>query len=138
MAFLELGNQEAAISSIFYCGTWPLARTPVLPDGLTANRGDNIETYHHASKNLCLNPPFLCNFTESPVSRWPATRNSAYWYPVWLAYPAGMLEGSRLLDAPAAAIFRRSKPLRSAGNRISGVVTSTPPGFPGDILSSPG
>src|SRR5262249_18342520 len=33
-------------------------------------------------------------------SRWPATREiESYWYPVWLAYPAGMLEGSRLLDA---------------------------------------
>jgi hopanoid biosynthesis associated radical SAM protein HpnJ len=24
----------------------------------------------------------------------------SYWYPVWLTYPAGLLEGSRLLDAP--------------------------------------
>ena len=24
----------------------------------------------------------------------------SYWYPVWLTYPAGLLEGSRVLDAP--------------------------------------
>ena len=31
----------------------------------------------------------------------PATREiESYWYPVWLSYPAGMLAGSRLLDAP--------------------------------------
>ena len=31
----------------------------------------------------------------------PATREiESYWYPVWLTYPAGMLEGSRLVDAP--------------------------------------
>ena len=30
----------------------------------------------------------------------PATREiESYWYPVWLTYPAGMLEGSRLVDA---------------------------------------
>jgi hypothetical protein len=33
-------------------------------------------------------------------SRWPATREiESYWYPIWLAYPAGLLEDSRLLDA---------------------------------------
>jgi len=28
------------------------------------------------------------------AGRWPATREiESYWYPVWLTYPAGMLEG---------------------------------------------
>src|SRR2546422_2291276 len=51
-------------------------------------------------KTLFLNPPSFENFDGGAGSRWPATREiESYWYPVWLAYPAGMLVGSRLLDA---------------------------------------
>ncbi len=52
-------------------------------------------------KTLLMNPPSFERFDGGAGSRWPATREiESYWYPVWLAYPAGMLEGSRLLDAP--------------------------------------
>src|SRR5580704_6406101 len=52
-------------------------------------------------KTLFLNPPSYEKFDGGASSRWPATREiESYWYPVWLTYPAGMLEGSRLLDAP--------------------------------------
>jgi hopanoid biosynthesis associated radical SAM protein HpnJ len=51
-------------------------------------------------KTLLLNPPSFENFDGGASSRWPATREiESYWYPVWLAYPAGLIEGSRLLDA---------------------------------------
>src|ERR1700722_16288586 len=52
-------------------------------------------------KTLLLNPPSFEKFDGGASSRWPATREiESYWYPVWLAYPAGMLPGSRLLDGP--------------------------------------
>ena len=52
-------------------------------------------------KTLFLNPPSFENYDGGASSRWPATREiEAYWYTVWLAYTAGMLEGSRMLDAP--------------------------------------
>ena len=52
-------------------------------------------------KTLFLNPPSFEKFDGGASSRWPATREiESYWYPVWLTYPAGMLEGSRLVDAP--------------------------------------
>ena len=52
-------------------------------------------------KTLFLNPPSFEKFDGGASSRWPATREiESYWYPVWLAYPAGMLEEARLLDAP--------------------------------------
>src|SRR5574340_906591 len=52
-------------------------------------------------KTLLLNPPSFEQFDGGASSRWPATREiESYWYPVWLTYPAGMLPGSRLLDAP--------------------------------------
>src|SRR5580698_1934949 len=52
-------------------------------------------------KTLLLNPPSFEKCDGGASSRWPATREiESYWYPVWLTYPAGMLEGSRLIDAP--------------------------------------
>src|SRR6204780_4510905 len=52
-------------------------------------------------KTLLLNPPSFEKFDGGAGSRWPATREiESYWYPVWLAYSAGMLPGSRLLDGP--------------------------------------
>jgi len=61
----------------------------------------SIEGSYYALKTLFLNPPSFENFDGGASSRWPATREiESYWYPVWLAYPAGMLEGSKLLDAP--------------------------------------
>src|SRR6266852_4154614 len=56
-------------------------------------------------KTLLLNPPSFENFDGGASSRWPATREiESYWYPVWLTYPAGMIPGSRLLDASPAKI----------------------------------
>jgi hopanoid biosynthesis associated radical SAM protein HpnJ len=52
-------------------------------------------------KTLLLNPPSFENFDGGAGSRWPASREiQSFWYPVWLSYPAGLLPGSRLLDAP--------------------------------------
>ena len=51
-------------------------------------------------KTLLLNPPSFENFDGGASSRWPVTREiESYWYPVWLTYSAGMLPGSRLVDA---------------------------------------
>jgi len=51
-------------------------------------------------RTLFLNPPSFEGFDGGAGSRWPSTREIAsYWYPVWLCYPAGMLEDSKVLDA---------------------------------------
>ena len=56
-------------------------------------------------KTLFLNPPSFEGFDGGAGSRWPSTREiESYWYPVWLCYPAGMLENSKLLDAPAHGV----------------------------------
>src|SRR4051812_40662326 len=84
-------------------------------------------------KTLFLNPPSFENFDGGASSRWPATREiESYWYPVWLAYPAGMLEGSRLLDAPPHHVS--AEETIELGKQYDFLVlfTSTP-GFPGDI-----
>lgn len=51
-------------------------------------------------RTLFLNPPSFEGYDGGASSRWPATREvESYWYPVWLTYPAGLLPGSRVLDA---------------------------------------
>ncbi len=84
-------------------------------------------------KTLFLNPPSFENFDGGAGSRWPATREiESYWYPVWLAYPAGMLEGARLLDAPPHYVSAEETIKISQGYEFVVLYTSTP-GFPGDI-----
>ncbi|MGE5114776.1 MAG: hopanoid biosynthesis associated radical SAM protein HpnJ [Acidobacteriaceae bacterium] len=84
-------------------------------------------------KTLFLNPPSFENFDGGASSRWPATREiESYWYPVWLAYPAGMLEGSRLLDAPPHHIDAQQTIEISKEYEFLVLFTSTP-GFPGDM-----
>lgn len=84
-------------------------------------------------KTLFLNPPSFENFDGGAGSRWPATREiESYWYPVWLAYPAGMLEGSRLLDAPPHYVSADQTITIAKEYEFLVLYTSTP-GFPGDI-----
>jgi len=84
-------------------------------------------------KTLFLNPPSFENFDGGAGSRWPATREiESYWYPVWLAYPAGMLEGARLLDAPPHHVSAQETIEIAKGYEFLVLFTSTP-GFPGDI-----
>ena len=84
-------------------------------------------------KTLFLNPPSFENFDGGAGSRWPATREiESYWYPVWLAYPAGMLEGARLLDAPPHYVSAEET-IKIAGDYEFLVLYTSTPGFPGDI-----
>ena len=84
-------------------------------------------------KTLFLNPPSFENFDGGAGSRWPATREiESYWYPVWLAYPTGMLEGARLLDAPSHHVSAEETIKISRDYEFLVLFTSTP-GFPGDI-----
>src|SRR5437667_10572673 len=84
-------------------------------------------------KTLFLNPPSFENFDGGAGSRWPATREiESYWYPVWLAYPTGLLEGARLLDAPPHHVSAPETINIAKDYELLVLFTSTP-GFPGDI-----
>jgi hopanoid biosynthesis associated radical SAM protein HpnJ len=84
-------------------------------------------------KTLFLNPPSFENFDGGAGSRWPATREiESYWYPVWLAYPAGMIDGARLLDAPSHHVSAEETINIARDYEFLVLFTSTP-GFPGDI-----
>jgi hypothetical protein len=52
-------------------------------------------------RTLFLNPPSYEDFDGGAGSRYQAKREVwSFWYPAWLAYPAGLVPGARLLDAP--------------------------------------
>src|SRR5712692_9890470 len=101
--------------------------------GGCACKSVKIETPNMPLKTLFLNPPSFENFDGGAGSRWPATREiESYWYPVWLAYPAGMLEGARLIDAPSHHISAEETIQTATDYEFLVLYTSTP-GFPGDI-----
>jgi hopanoid biosynthesis associated radical SAM protein HpnJ len=52
-------------------------------------------------KPLFLNPPTFDDFDGGAGARYQASREvTSFWYPTWLCYPAGMIDGSRVVDAP--------------------------------------
>src|SRR5215813_1947219 len=53
-------------------------------------------------KTLFLNPPSFEGFDGGAGSRYQARREiKSFWYPTWLAQPAALVPGSKLIDAPA-------------------------------------
>ena len=58
-------------------------------------------------KTLFLNPPSFDGFDGGAGSRYQARREvRSFWFPTWLAQPAAMVPGSKLVDAPAADLSR--------------------------------
>ena len=52
-------------------------------------------------KTLFVNPPSWEGFDGGAGSRYQAKREvRSFWYPTWLAQPAALIEGARLVDAP--------------------------------------
>src|SRR5690349_22529328 len=52
-------------------------------------------------KTLFLNPPSYEGFDGGAGARYQARREiKSFWYPTWLAQPAAMVPGSKLIDAP--------------------------------------
>ena len=56
-------------------------------------------------KTLFLHPPSFDGFDGGAGSRYQARREiRSFWYPTWLAQPAALVPGSKLIDAPPAGI----------------------------------
>jgi len=84
-------------------------------------------------KTLLLNPPSFENFDGGASSRWPATREiRSFWYPVWLAYPAGMIPDGKLVDAPPHDITVEQTIEMARDFEFLVLFTSTP-GFASDV-----
>ena len=84
-------------------------------------------------KTLFLNPPSFEGFDGGAGSRWPSTREiESYWYPVWLCYPAGMIEGSKVLDAPPHGVSIEQTVAMAKDYELLVLFTSSP-GFHVDV-----
>jgi hypothetical protein len=56
-------------------------------------------------RTLFLNPPSFDGFDGGAGARYQARREiRSYWYPTWLAQPAALVPGSKLVDAPPAGL----------------------------------
>jgi hopanoid biosynthesis associated radical SAM protein HpnJ len=83
-------------------------------------------------KTLFLHPPSFDGFDGGAGSRYQARREiRSFWFPTWLAQPAALVPGSRLIDAPPAGIGLDAV-LREAGNYELAVIHTSTPSFASD------
>ena len=84
-------------------------------------------------KSLFLNPPSYNGFDGGAGSRYQCTREvRSFWYPTWLAQPAALVPGSRLIDAPARNLSLQDVLPLATDYDLLILYTSTP-SFPNDI-----
>lgn len=87
-------------------------------------------------KTLFLNPPSFNGFDGGAGSRYQCTREvKSFWYPTWLAQLAALVEGSRLIDAPAGDILLDEILPLAKDYEFLVLYTSTP-SFPNDVKIS--
>src|SRR5262245_61207188 len=83
-------------------------------------------------KTLFLQAPSFAGFDGGAGSRYQAKREvRSFWYPTWLAQPAALVPGSRLLDASADGMSVEET-LTIAENYDLVVVHTSTPSFPSD------
>ena len=84
-------------------------------------------------KTLFLQPPSFDGFDGGAGSRYQAKREiKSFWYPTWLAQPAALIEGSKLIDAPPARIGMQPV-LAEALTRDLVVLHTSTPSFASDV-----
>jgi len=84
-------------------------------------------------RTLFLNPPSFEGFDGGASSRWPASREiESYWYPVWICYAAGMLEDSKVIDAPPHKVSLSQTVAMATDFELLVLFTSSP-GFDVDV-----
>ena len=84
-------------------------------------------------KTLFLQPPSFEGFDGGAGSRYQARREiRSFWYPTWLAQPAALVAGSRLIDAPPAGIgLEQVLPLAKQHDLL--VIHTSTPSFANDV-----
>jgi hopanoid biosynthesis associated radical SAM protein HpnJ len=83
-------------------------------------------------KTLFLNPPSYEGFDGGAGARYQARREiRSFWYPTWLAQPAAMVPGSRLIDAPPDGLTVEQVASLAPQFELVVLHTSTP-SFPND------
>ncbi len=78
-------------------------------------------------KTLFLHPPSYEGFDGGAGSRYQAKREvRSFWYPTWLAQPAALVPGSKLIDAPAAGFDLDTVLPMAQGYELAVLHTSSP------------
>jgi hopanoid biosynthesis associated radical SAM protein HpnJ len=84
-------------------------------------------------RTLFLNPPSYEGFDGGAGARYQAKREiRSYWYPTWLAQPAALVPGSRLVDAPPAGLSLADIVPQARQHDLAVLHTSSPT-FAGDV-----
>ncbi len=84
-------------------------------------------------KTLFLQPPSFDGFDGGAGSRYQAKREiKSFWYPTWLAQPAALVPGSKLIDAPPARIGLETITDQIGEYELCVIHTSTP-SFASDV-----
>ncbi len=84
-------------------------------------------------RTLFLNPPSYDGFDGGAGSRYQARREvRSFWYPTWLAQPAALVPGSRLVDAPPAGLTLADVVPMAREYELAVLYTSSPT-FAGDV-----
>src|SRR5271156_3803662 len=84
-------------------------------------------------KTLFLQPPSFDGFDGGAGSRYQAKREiKSFWFPTWLAQPAALVPGSKLIDAPPARIGLATVTAQARDHELCVMHTSTP-SFASDV-----
>ena len=86
-----------------------------------------------ALRTLFLHPPSFEGFDGGAGARYQARREiRSFWYPTWLAQPAALVPGSRLVDAPPDGLtVEQVAPLAREYDHV--VMHTSTPSFGGDV-----
>lgn len=78
-------------------------------------------------RTLFLHPPSFDGFDGGAGSRYQARREvRSFWYPTWLAQPAALVPGSKLVDAPPSGLTVRDVTRLAPGWELAVLHTSAP------------
>ena len=84
-------------------------------------------------KTLFLQPPSFGGFDGGAGSRYQAKREiKSFWYPTWLAQPAALVPGAKLIDAPPAGLGMEPVLAAARQHELCVIHTSTP-SFASDV-----
>ncbi|MFY9736145.1 MAG: hopanoid biosynthesis associated radical SAM protein HpnJ, partial [Rhodoplanes sp.] len=87
-------------------------------------------------RTLFLQGPSHDGFDGGAGARYQARREiRSFWYPTWLAQPAAMVEGSKLIDAPPHGL-KLADILPEAKQRDLVVMHTSAPSFAADVKTA--
>src|SRR5215510_5689370 len=103
-----------------------------VPVGRTGQAGDHVAMM----RTLFLQAPSFDGYDGGAGARYQMRREvKSFWYPTWLAQPAALVEGSKLIDAPPHRLkFQDIAP--EAVSRDLVVLHTSTPSFSVDVRTA--